>query len=306
MGQLAHLRGWYCFLGLLCTAIVCGCDKPQQPERPARQGEKTIASLVPAVTDMLLQMKLGDRLVGVSNYDPPLSELSGVARVGDYHTVDWEKLTEIRPKYLVIPRQKEETAPAFRQRASGLGITLIDTHADRLDDIYTMVQTVGNGIGESEKSDDLVAQIKARLLRVRQRAEGRPAVRVLIVMDENAQFIVGPRNFLDDLLKISGGVNVAESLGKDYPKIDAEKLLQLDPDAIIQLMPDAPPQVIDSAKAFWRTLPSLRAVRDGRVYLHTDWYLLIPSARVADVANKMVDDLHPLTDASQPATTVTR
>ena len=309
MGQYAsQFQALFVNLVIAAAMLVNGCDRAADvapsvtPIAPSTR--PTVASLVPAMTDVLLQMGVREQIVGISNYDPLTPDRAGLPRVGDYHSVDWEQLTAIRPSVLVIPRPKQEQATVFAQRASSLGIRLVDFHVDRMEDMYPAIARVGEAIGSSGPAAELITRMKSDLDAIQIRAAKLPKVRTLIAIDESAQYIVGPRNFLDDLLTIAGGINIAADFSKDYPKIDREKLLQLDPEAVIQLMPDAPPQVLESARRFWAGLPQLQAVRNGRVYLHSEPYLLLPGPSVTEVAKKMADDLHPLTSPGGPTTTV--
>ena len=49
-------------------------------------------------------------------------------------------------------------------------------------------------------------------------------MRVLILRDDTGLAVVGPRNFIDDLLPYAGAVNAAGALDNSYPTIDRELL----------------------------------------------------------------------------------
>src|SRR4051812_36065934 len=73
--------------------------QPAQSTQPSRAGKHpTVASLVPAATDLILGMQAGEHLVAVSNWDAPQAAIAGLPRAGDYRDVDWEKLTQVRPE----------------------------------------------------------------------------------------------------------------------------------------------------------------------------------------------------------------
>lgn len=307
MGQLAGVvRRLIAIVFATLAGVLVSCDRPadRQPSPPATQStQPTIACVMPAATDILVAMGLQDRIVGVSNYEPADSPVAGVASVGDYHALDWEGLYRIKPGVLIVPRQKRTAEPLVMQRASQIGMKLIDVHIDTLNDIYLTIAQLGEQLGERERAAELSARMKTQLEALRARTESRPAVRTLVVMDEHAQFAVGAPSYLDDLLTIAGGKNVLAGEMKDYPKIDLERLIEMNPEAVIQLLPGAPPQLVESAKAFWAKLPKLSAVRNGKVYIHTETHLMLPGARVVEVARMMADDLHPLTTGREATTT---
>ncbi len=129
--------------------------------------------------------------------------------------------------------------------------------------------------------------MRARLEALHASARGRPAVSVLIATDPTGLHLAGPGTFLGGLLSYIGATNAAASLNNPYPGIDLEMLRKLDPDFIFQLLPDEPPQVVEEARRTWVSMPDLRAVKNRRVFIFTDWYLLQPGPHVVNLAEKM-------------------
>src|ERR1043166_2750016 len=81
---------------LLFLSLACNRPTPTAP--PASHPTiLTVASLVPAATDLILGMNAADHLIAVSNWDPDRPEIAHLPRVGDYRTIDWEKLSELHP-----------------------------------------------------------------------------------------------------------------------------------------------------------------------------------------------------------------
>lgn len=316
MGQLAGVARSL-FVIVLTAMCALSCDRsptafpPAPSTRPATaQASLSIASAVPAATDILLAMRLNDRIVGISNYEPADSPVASADRIGDYHSLDWEKLYRIRPGILIVSRQKRQIEPIVQQRAGQIGMQIVETHIDRLDDIFATIDQLAVAAGTKDRGTELISRMRNELDAVSARVASDPRLRTLIVLDEQARTAVGSRNYLDDLLTIAGGENVAANDTKDYPNIDLERLLRLNPDAVVQLLPGAPPQLVDSATKFWAALPQLKAVRDGRIYIHTEPHLMLPGPRVVEVAALLANDLHPiahpaprpLTAERQPAT----
>jgi iron complex transport system substrate-binding protein len=98
---------------------------------------------------------------------------------------------------------------------------------------------------------------------------------------------------MNDLLTIAGGRNVIEGGDNSYPNIDLERLVALNPDAVIHLLPGEAPQVIERARSFWASHPELAAVKNNRVYLETESYMLLPGPLVGKTAKRFATLLHP-------------
>lgn len=276
---------------MACVAWINGCKRPPTVISEARN--PVVASLVPAATDLILCMGAGDHLAGISNFDHERPELAGLPRVGDYESVDWERLGVIRPQILVIFQKPDRIEDGMRQKADALGIRLVNVRTERLEDVFGAMKLLGDVMNERRKADAAIERLRGRLDRVHQRVAGMKPVKTLFVFDTAARNVIGPDTWLDDLLTLAGGVNAAGEFSNRYPEIDPEKLKALAPDAIIQLLPDATPQVLQQAQKRWRSLGELPAVKNGHVYTLTDWYIMQPGCHVSDLAEKFADFLHP-------------
>ena len=95
----------------------------------------TIASLVPAATDLLIGMNAADHLVAVSNYDfdPQTGRLP---RVGDYETIDWEKIASLHPDTLITEYAPDRTPAGMTERMHQLKIRPLNLSFHRLSDMY--------------------------------------------------------------------------------------------------------------------------------------------------------------------------
>jgi iron complex transport system substrate-binding protein len=283
MGQYTRHRRTAIFV-LLGVFLSLGC-KSEKP--PARQvTPPAVASVVPAATDLLLGMQAQDHLAAISNFDVDRDGLRGLPRVGDYQTTDWEKLGEIRPNVLIHQAQPDRLPPGLIERAKALDIQLLNIQIERVDDVFAAIKTIGDAIGEPAKASAWSNQLQARLDAIRMSSEGNPRVRTLIVCDPAATAAIGRDTFLNDLLEIAGGENVIMEGSPRYPTIDKEMLLTLKPEVIIQLLPEATPQILDEANTFWKNFPELNEAQPARIYMMTDWYVLLPGSHVPDVAER--------------------
>jgi iron complex transport system substrate-binding protein len=284
----------------LALGLAAGCgDAPVAGDRPRREeagggaGRTTFASLVPAATDLLIGMGLGEHVVAVSNYDVDRPATRGLPRVGDYQTTDWERLGALRPDVMIVQIAPDRIPAGLVQRAEQQGIRLMNVEINRLEDVLRTVEELGQAAGRKDVASGAVGHLRDRLEAVAERVAGREPVRTLMVSDATGRHIVGPNTFLDDLLQVAGGTNAAAWLGKPYPTIEREMLLEMRPEAVIQLLPAAPEQVVETARRFWPTMPQVPAVAAGRVYMMTEWYALQPGWHVADLAEAFASHLHP-------------
>ncbi len=269
------------------------CDKAPDSSAPTTgraDAPITVASLVPAATDLIDAMGARDQLVAVSNYDG--DELAGeLPRVGDYQNADWERLRQLRPGVMVIFQDPARVSEGWKQRAEELKIRLVNVRTETLADISAEARRLGELIRQQQKAEELVKRIESRLAEVAGRAAGKPRVKTLILMGSDARAAVGTGNFLNDILQIAGGANVIDSTG--WPTLDREQLRALAPEAIIVLLSGVPEHVEKQARENVAALDDLPALKNGRVLVINKWYAHQSGSHVVDLAEMMVEWLHP-------------
>jgi iron complex transport system substrate-binding protein len=162
-----------------------------------------------------------------------------------------------------------------------------------LADLYETLDLLGDALHERAKSDGAGAQIKGELESIHQKVAGKSPARTLLLRSATDLASVGGGNFLDELLTIAGGTNVLEGGDNSYPTIDRERLLALDPEEIVYLLPGASAQVVEQAKSSMAGMTQLKAVRNHRVTVLTDDYLLLPGFAVGQIARQFAATLHP-------------
>ena len=284
---------------VVCTAFFLGCNR-RAPAPTSSAKSPTVASLVPAATEMILSMGAGDHLVAVSDFDQG-PDVAALPRVGGYNSTDWEKLSQIRPN-VIVSFYGERTPPGFVEHCDELGIRQVNVKLHRLSDIYDAVIELGKACDEQTKATTEVARVRDRVDRVHHLVEGRTPVSALIVTKAAPVALAGRDTFLDDLLHEAGGTNAITSDG--YIKLDREAIAALSPQVVLLLLPDASADEVAAAKAFWDAFPTMPAVKDHRVWAFTQSYIQHSGPHVADVAEKFAAALHPeAVPASNPSPT---
>jgi len=262
----------------------------------AAAADPKVASVVPAATDLIISMGAGDHLVGISNYDDASrKELKDLPKIGDYQTIDWERLRSLRPQILIIFQSPDRISPGVKERAAKLNLKLVNTRTETLSDIFTELKNLGEILNEQEKAAAAAKKLDTQLQSMRQRLRNLPPVKTLILRDETATATVGRKNFLNDILELAGGQNVIEDSG--WPTLDHERLASLNPDAIIVLLSNVPPQVEKQAAANIARMTNLAAVKTNRVKIINLWYSQQPGLHLGDLADQFADFLHPEKEA---------
>ncbi len=262
-----------------------GTEKP-----PPRR----IVSLAPSVTELLFALGLGDRVVGVTTFCRYPPAALRVTRIGGYLTPNFEALLVVRPDLAVLLPEHDD----LRSRVEALGIPVLRVDHNNVAQILESVTVIGNRCGLADAAVALRGELRAGLDDVARTVAGRPPPRVVIGLDRNAApdglrsiSAAAPGGIYHDLIVRAGGANVVPAGQILHPSLSAEALLQLDPDVIVEFAPGVSSP--DHLRAAWRGLPSLRAVRAGRVYVFTQDFLPVPGPRLVRFIGELARALHP-------------
>ena len=104
-------------------------------------------------------------------------------------------------------------------------------------------------------------------------------------------FTVGPGSYINDLIDIAGGVNIAARAASAYPQLSAEEILRSDPEIIV-LAADAysskPGDV--AARQGWSIIA---AVKNNRIFTIDPNLINRPGPRVGEAAEAYAKLVHP-------------
>jgi len=251
--------------------------------------------MAPNITEAVFALGAGDRVVGVSSYTTYPPEAATRPKVGALYDANIEKIVALQPD-LVIVQQRHATVEGLCARRR---IPVLRVEMTEVGSILEGIRTLGRLLDERERAEALCAEIQGRLASVRRRTEGLPRPRVFICVDRSrgslkGMFTVGGKSFLTELVAVAGGENVFADVARDYFQVTTEAVLARQPEVIIETRPsrryapDEERRLIED----WGALPNLPAVRDGRIHVVTDDYIVLPGPRVALIAERFAEILH--------------
>lgn len=111
------------------------------------QPPNRVVSLVPSITESLIELGLGDVLVGVTDYCiHPAGKLSELPKVGGTKTPSIEKIIELKPD-LVLVNQEENSKSVVEKLESArinIWVTFPKTIREALDVLWTIVGVYQN------------------------------------------------------------------------------------------------------------------------------------------------------------------
>ena len=283
-----------CGAGLQSGDALFACGAGLQPGETA--APHRIVSLVPATSEMLFAMGAGDRLVGVSSYDRYPPEVDRLPRVGGLLDPNVERVLALKPDLAIVYNTQTE----LKRQLERVGIPIfLYTHRG-LPDITETIRSLGARAGVAQPGRALADGIERRLDLVRARVAGRPRPPTLVVIGRERGSLrnidaSGGYGFLHDMLEIAGAADVLGDIKRQSVLMSTEMVLTRAPEVIIELHYGTALKAdqMDVERRVWNGLPSVPAVKNGRIYLLVGDEFVVPGPRIAEATERFARTLHP-------------
>ena len=254
-------------IAALLSLAVLGAGADPGPLRvlgPAPRGEvRRVVTLAPSLTDLVLALGAGERLVGVSRFDER-PEVGRLPRVGGFVDPSVEAVLALHPD-LVLAQPGPGNRRAVETLAE-LGAPVLLLPLGTVADVLAAERATGKALGLPGQGEALARALEATRERVRGRARAERRVRVLLVYGFEPLVVAGPGGFADELLADAGAVNVAADAASPYPVYSVERAIQARPELILDASDT------EAGKERVRALPGLREARwadvEGQALLH--------------------------------------
>ena len=224
-----------------------------------------IVSLVPSQTELLFDLGLGDKVVGVTKFCiHPAEARTKATGIGGTKNFDFEKIAALNPD-LIIGNKEENYKDGIEKLAAKYPVWLSDI--GNLPEALDMIRRVGFIAGAREKAAALATEIEASFAALAASATDEPTVSAAYFIWRKPYMVAATGTFIDDLLRRAGFANAFAGRAR-YPAITAEELAAAAPQRILlssepypfgekhlaefqQLCPTAKIEIVDGELFSW-------------------------------------------------------
>jgi iron complex transport system substrate-binding protein len=292
-----------------------------------------VVSLLPAATEIVAALGLGDALVGVSHecdFPPDVGRHPRVtdcaihgnalpsgetdrwvrdtlARTGTLYTLAEATLRELAPDVILTQRLCDvcavgyETVTAFAATLPGPPV-VVNLEPLRLADVLNDVRRVGAALGALDRAEALVATLTSRIEAVRSRVADAPRRRCVLLEWIDPPFRGG--HWMPELVALAGAVDPLGHVGEDAAAVSWDTVRAAAPEVLVlaccgypieRTLADVPLLAVQPG---WRELP---AVRTSDVYvIDGSAYFSRPGPRLVDSLEILAAVLHPTLAPTPP------
>jgi len=249
---------------------------------------RRIVSLAPSVTETVFALGFGNRLVGVTSHCDYPAEAKRLPKIGDFMSPSLEVIAAKQPDLVIGVTGATDPARAREIERLGIKITLVSVSS--VSEILSSFKHIAALLGDPDAGATLVEKITAQFDKVKRRIAPAPRRSTLLAVGLRPLVAVGGKNFLDELITLAGGQNIAGNASQPWLNLPDEYVVAKAPQVIIQagMGSDA-----GGPTRQWSDLESIPAVKERRVYTYNSDKILRPGPRIGEGLEEIARLIHP-------------
>lgn len=181
-------------------------------------------------TETLFALGLDEQIVGVSDYDNYPEEALDKPKVGDVVEPNVEAILEQEPDLVVVGNS---ITPEAVEKIRDLDIAVYQTDPKNMEDTLNTISELALITNKQDVGEEIVNDMEAKISDVEEAvADLDEDDKAKVYIEFSPGWTVGSGEFMDELIEIAGGINIAADEAGWY-EVNEEKIIEDDPDYIL-------------------------------------------------------------------------
>ena len=196
-----------------------------------------IISLAPSNTQIAFAIGVGNRVVGVTDYDHyPYNFTAWIAAgnmtsVGGFSTPNKEAIASLNPDLILATPINDPDVVTLRN----LGYKVLVLNPNDVNGVLADINLVGKATGATQNATNTVNSISSQInvIQAKIAAANLPEPKVYYEVWTPPLMSAGGTSFINDVISKAGGINIFGNETQQYPTISSETIVQKNPDVIL-------------------------------------------------------------------------
>lgn len=227
-----------------------------------------IISMAPAITQVLADLGLGDKIVAMDTQSALLPGLSADVPAFDMLSPDIESIAALKPSIVFASNMSmmgnEANDPFAPLKKLGICVAYIPT-SESIAEIKKDIQFIADATGQKEKGETLITDMETEIDSITKMKDSSvPAATAYFeISAAPAMYSFGKGVFLNEMMEIAGVKNIFADKDNWMP-VEAESVVAANPDIIftnVTYIDDPVAEIL--SRPGWE---NINAVKNGRVY----------------------------------------
>lgn len=289
---------------LLVVAALCGCAQNNPPQSGGlavkdRAGFEivipgeisSIVSMAPAITQILNDLGLGDKIAAMDTQSALLPGVNADAPAFDMLNPDIESIASLRPGIVFASNMSmmgnEANDPFAPLKNLGICVAYIPT-SESVAEIKEDLRFIASATGREESGKRLIAGMETEITEIAnlKDASAPDKTAYFEISAAPAMYSFGKGVFLNEMMEIAGVVNIFA--GQDgWMPVEAESVAAANPDIIftnVNYIDDPVAEIL--SRPGWE---NISAVKNGRVYYIDNSSTALPNHNIVKGMREMAE-----------------
>ncbi|WP_422124040.1 ABC transporter substrate-binding protein [Planococcus sp. X10-3] len=210
---------------------------------------QSIVSMVPSTTEISYELGLGDKMVGLSDFDNYPAETADVEKIGGQE-FNVEKVISLEPDLVISHESGISTWEGGLQQLRDAGITVyVVNNETSFEEVYDSITVIGQATGTVEEADALIAEMQEQVDEITEQAAAVEEAKTVFV-EVGSQpdiYTTGSGTFIDEMLSMINAENLAGDQ-EGWVSMDPEAIVNGNPDVIVTTEGSYNPEAVDQIK----------------------------------------------------------
>lgn len=198
---------------------------------PSEARASRIVALAPHLTDLVIALGAGDRLVAIDRHSDAPQLNPALPRLASHPAIDPERVLALKPDLVLL--WGEGLAAGTLARLEALGLRVFVSQPRTLDDVANSIERIGALVATESAPQALAAAFRSRLNAITARHSRIPEIPVFVQLWESPLITLGARSVMADALHRCGVRNVLAAPDAGSQRVSPEAVLAAAPRLIL-------------------------------------------------------------------------
>lgn len=245
-----------------------------------------VASAAPSNTEIIFALGAEDKLVGVTDYcNYPAAALE-IEKIGGYSGPNLEKIIELEVDLLITNNVPDD----IKQQLLDAGVKVILIEPNEIEGIYNSIELIGKVLNAQQAADEIVGNMRSKQKQIVERVKNLPSKRVFFEVWHDPLMSAGPGSFMNELINLVNGENIAGDAESAYPQYSIEMLIERNPQVYITADDGfKTPEDIMEREGY----ADIDAIVQQSIYFFDQDIISRPGPRIIDALDLVASAVHP-------------
>lgn len=229
------------FLTGLMVSLLFSCGN--EAEKAAESTTKTeetaekewrIVSLNGTITELLYELNLQDKIVGVDITSTYPESAKSITNLGHTSQLNAEAILALKPNLILMDEKAAGSKALEGLKNAGIELEVIDVPTT-LDGSLHVAKKLGEVLNQPINTEALAEKIGKnthKLTQLLEAVEEKPKVLFIYARGAQAMMVAGKNTFAEKMIELAGGTHVVQEF-ESFKPLTPEALLAYQPDAIL-------------------------------------------------------------------------